>query len=780
MAKRHKHYDNRHKKSKKKSGGKPSGKVKSTASHGKKKTTAGRGDGSWVDSSVPGGSVDFGMNFDKSVQNHYFGNSKNKNRHNRLRDGVFRPGYNRDSEDSYFENSSFRKRPMVFVKSDCDWNSADAKLKRLIKINNKKTKNNFKDLYESDELENSSENDLTEDIQLDNNHAKTVVSHEETSDSEDILEGQISIEDVADTEPETSDNNDIQQLDNDDLYFVDDDPEPMQKPVKSVHVEEPVFSKTPSAPLAVSFDPILTVGKVELKVSENEDSGKVTTDIHPAKAYHPFRDYISNVMDNMETMFSDEDEFMEDDMDYEIMYDEMKSQQESSVFSQAKDIVTNIENLNISESTNSINNRVKEEIIEGETEEIIEVKKEPEYPEFGFCEEDFAVNTSDLTVSNIRFGAQSNSYYFQAYKLFGDYDSRWADQDILVDFILETMGLPEHRLNAFLDYIRNCVVPDEEPSEPNFDDMPFSDTSEEEESDDSDNEELTDDRLEGVDDLVYYSMKYGNQRNIEYETKSIQTTGKGTKKKLLIRDDMAMDNETINELQSKLCTRLSNKAKKKKSKLDFIEQEHAISEDLYKKYPLGLHILNIKDEFDNYYNDKNKKSLIFPPLDPHGNKTIRNIAKYYSMKTTKIGSGRNVHMAVQKLKITYRRTPNYNIINNITEQRPIFLRFDVDKPQKEHKRTETIRLSKFRKAHGVKQGNFTVKEGELVGEHAPELGHDNIGMRMLMKLGWNKGEGLGTMGLGISEPVLATVKTSKKGLGHQDASTNSARSIGTD
>ena len=52
------------------------------------------------------------------------------------------------------------------------------------------------------------------------------------------------------------------------------------------------------------------------------------------------------------------------------------------------------------------------------------------------------------------------------------------------------------------------------------------------------------------------------------------------------------------------------------------------------------------------------------------------------------------------------------------------------------------------------------------------LGGENIGMRMLLALGWTPGTGLGADGTGIVEPIAASGKMarSNSGLGFQDAS----------
>ena len=58
------------------------------------------------------------------------------------------------------------------------------------------------------------------------------------------------------------------------------------------------------------------------------------------------------------------------------------------------------------------------------------------------------------------------------------------------------------------------------------------------------------------------------------------------------------------------------------------------------------------------------------------------------------------------------------------------------------------------------------REGEVVGEHVKALGVENLGHRLLSKMGWSEGGKIGRGEGGLNVPIMATVKTSKLGLGH--------------
>jgi hypothetical protein len=57
------------------------------------------------------------------------------------------------------------------------------------------------------------------------------------------------------------------------------------------------------------------------------------------------------------------------------------------------------------------------------------------------------------------------------------------------------------------------------------------------------------------------------------------------------------------------------------------------------------------------------------------------------------------------------------------------------------------------------------RDGDKVGANAPELGPENKGHALMMKMGWSKGMALGTVNnQGILHPIAHTVKTNKAGL----------------
>ncbi|KAK5780614.1 hypothetical protein RI543_001736 [Arxiozyma heterogenica] len=745
--------------------------------------------------------INYGKNYvsPKTVEDYYFGRDNLKNNHSLKYTALRLLGRNEDVNFHNYDNnanedankSNYRKRKMVFVKAKEPYDPSHELIERLRSKENERLLDNDSSMIRPINVINNNKKENTHD----NNGDNITVNILDTSLDRDI---NVSIEKHNNETDVLNSNNasdsslttySSEIISVKDLFFVDE----IGSPVDTETSVKTVFSENDRHDIKklnnrdqftnhkrkLEFNPSLVIGKVELTVVESNNCSAYDNSnksvVYDNVRVEPKSKSISFIEKNYNEMssvilqneinkgqnFDDIKELTKDFFTAEGYSDNYTidnnnrnnmAKEESSSISD-KIILKNIESLKLYESQSSTESQSNNE----------------EDPEFGFLEEDYIINTSEVRISNIRLGLHENSYYVESYKLFGDYDSRWLDQELFIDFLLNDLHLPEHRLNSYLKYIKDSLIPKEKIPEPEYSDLSFDNEEEEEGNDnnsDSDDESdrngISDDMKEGLDDLISYTLKYNDTRNQEFETHALQTIGKGKKKRFLVNEDLQLDGETVVMLQDKLHERTLQKAKKRRTKEDFISEENKNSKDLFKKYPFGLHVQNIKDEFELFLS-YSSDSMSFPPLDPHGNKTITKFANHYNMKTKKSGRGSKQHIIIQKTKKTRWGTPNYNLISQLLKQRPIFMRADVPRINRIHASDRVIR-----ERFNITKTKFHVKEGEIVGEDAPEIGKDNIGRRLLEKFGWTSGEGLGAHGnKGISEPVLAVVKKSKTGLGHR-------------
>lgn len=630
-----------------------------------------------------------------AVADYYFGRSKNEKS---MKMGGLRPGNrNRSTGDLGSARPSFRSRPMEFIRA--------------------------KEVYDPS-------HDLIEQLRRKNMHGEMSDAEMATEEVDSSAQEPQSSAEVL---PEESEEN-AAELKDEEIFYVDTAGSGTTPQIRAVQVDERVPIPVEEAP-AVEFNSIITVGKAELPVKQSSDGISVSVDTSTSSA--PMQQYISKILANVQPA-SDESN---DDSSIKSWVEPSDSETEPPQ-SESPRLSNNLETLKIAEEQSSLQQGANEAT--------------DSEPEFGFLEEDYLVDLSDIHVTNMRLGAFDNSYFVRCFSMFADHEFRWLSEELFSDFIIQERKFPEHRYGAYLKSIKASLMPTEQPPTPTYSDIPLSDESDEEtELSSVGGDSVGSDMREGIDDLIQYSEKYSQTRNQEYKTCSLETSGKGRKKKLLIDESLGLDTESLATLQDKFNNRIGHKAKRRRDKQDFIDLENQNSSDLTKKYPAGLHVHNIKDEFENFLTS-NRDRLTFPALDPHGNRTIAKFAQHYNMKSSKVGSANHTQVVAQKTKKTHRSFPNYNLIDQLLKQRPIFMRIDVSRPKDAS--VSVTRTTRVR---------FHTTEGQVIGKDAPEIGRDNIGRRILEKLGWTNGEGLGAQGnKGISEPLMATVKKSKSGLRH--------------
>lgn len=489
----------------------------------------------------------------------------------------------------------------------------------------------------------------------------------------------------------------------------------------------------------LEYSPTLTIGKVSLQ-TRTDAQGETSTNLMAIKG--------SRTLHEMDTLDGLESEEEQDDaalgyQDYITQL--MGAMRDNSDYEEDSPYESDT-NFDIMASSSD----------EDEPEEIEETPEEEQDPEYGFLEEDFEFDVSQIEVSNVRFGVH-NQYYTKCAELTGlSTEFQWTDEDEIIDFVL-LKGVKEHRLDSFMKFVTKGLL-DEKPFEvPNYSDVYISETSEEE-------EETFDD--DGLDDILSFAKTMPpTMTDLDFPpTKSLSTKGKGRNKKLDL-DHVELDLEMIQSLQDQYALhRQAKKSRKDRNDAERLEQGLE-KHDLCVKYPYALHIKEIRQELEFFLHDSGRQTMSFPPLDPHGHKTIAKMASCYNMKASKSGpNGLKLFMKVSKNRKTFHYLPRMDGVAKLLRQRPVFNRIDAKRPKDEVVKTDGN--AKKDRERGRNKNNVAVlREGDIVGAEAPEISQNNIGRLLLEKLGWSQGEGLGAHGnKGISEPVMAKIKKSKTGL----------------
>ncbi|ORY67051.1 uncharacterized protein BCR38DRAFT_425911 [Pseudomassariella vexata] len=186
-------------------------------------------------------------------------------------------------------------------------------------------------------------------------------------------------------------------------------------------------------------------------------------------------------------------------------------------------------------------------------------------------------------------------------------------------------------------------------------------------------------------------------------------------------------------------------------------------DDLRIKYSAGMRTDDLTYELEQFLLG-DKEQLILPPLEKAARRLIHMACQRLGIKTQSAGKGNSRYPILYRTKATIQyddqavRSATRRFLNQ-----SYYARADADAEAiKEHKsrsRKETTTMDRGRNA-------ISYREGEVVGQHAAELGTGNKGRLLLEKMGWSKGMTLGTgENKGIMVPVMHVVKKTKAGLG---------------
>ncbi|KAI1430940.1 hypothetical protein GGR50DRAFT_690106 [Xylaria sp. CBS 124048] len=227
------------------------------------------------------------------------------------------------------------------------------------------------------------------------------------------------------------------------------------------------------------------------------------------------------------------------------------------------------------------------------------------------------------------------------------------------------------------------------------------------------------------------------------------------------------------------------KADKKKARQELRSQGFLDNDldpnDLRVKYDLGMSLDELADEFEIFMLGTHEQ-LILPPLHKSSRKIVHVIANSFNVKSRSAGWGNSRYPVLYRRKNTlpYDRDRLEKALGRVRHS--WFQRMDVDEKDSltaaaikrreanARKRDEgrAIKRAETQARAGKPRSKWSLglREGEIVGQHATEIGAENKGRAMLEKMGWSKGMSLGTIeNKGITVPLTHVMKKTKAGLG---------------
>ncbi|KAF9917526.1 squalene synthetase-like protein [Linnemannia zychae] len=187
-------------------------------------------------------------------------------------------------------------------------------------------------------------------------------------------------------------------------------------------------------------------------------------------------------------------------------------------------------------------------------------------------------------------------------------------------------------------------------------------------------------------------------------------------------------------------------------------------------------LTSINDNIKDFVNDRTKVSLELPPLAKALRRRVHLLSELYNLRSQSVGSGKNrfpVLMRTEKTKLPHTPIDLRRFMNAGMPLPRIQEGFDGRRDRSNNRRGD-----RYRRRVGLQDGDYRMSAkdprdsaravaGSVVGGTASEISKDNVGHRMLSKMGWSPGVGLGASGDGITKPIEAVIRARRRGLGHE-------------
>nr|POF15278.1 protein sqs1 [Quercus suber] len=259
---------------------------------------------------------------------------------------------------------------------------------------------------------------------------------------------------------------------------------------------------------------------------------------------------------------------------------------------------------------------------------------------------------------------------------------------------------------------------------------------------------------------------------MDFDRPSLRPTKKGRKGKFPTELEAISDEE----MRGNMFDAWENDREKKRVKKAAREQARADGmlgssgkkgkADLGMKYREGMTMQQIGDELRVFLQDDGQQSRPFPPMDKKDRKSLHEMASAFNLKSKSVGSGKQRFAVLYKTSFTTEFS-EHQLNRVLAAQARGFLRVSG---KGRGFGGGSGNANKFRSTRGGQGGGFSaaatsLRNGEIVGANAAEIGKESFGHKLMEKMGWSKGMALGKDGEGMLLPVAQVMRSGKAGLG---------------
>jgi hypothetical protein len=228
-----------------------------------------------------------------------------------------------------------------------------------------------------------------------------------------------------------------------------------------------------------------------------------------------------------------------------------------------------------------------------------------------------------------------------------------------------------------------------------------------------------------------------------------------------------LEDSDLNEQLQNAWAADREKKRLKKSEREELRQQGLLgrkgkSPNLKVKYHGGIVMEDIVEELREFLMG-DMQTLSLPPMEAHRRATVHQAATTFNLTSRSRGDGADRFTVLSKTI----RTRNYtdDEFDKQIQKKGFQKRLRGALHTQSGGGGRAPRFSTVK--HGVRgaRPQLGYKDGETVGADAPELGPENKGHALMMKMGWSKGTALGLGdNKGILQPIPHIVKTNKAGL----------------
>ncbi|KAH7095206.1 hypothetical protein FB567DRAFT_511980 [Paraphoma chrysanthemicola] len=253
---------------------------------------------------------------------------------------------------------------------------------------------------------------------------------------------------------------------------------------------------------------------------------------------------------------------------------------------------------------------------------------------------------------------------------------------------------------------------------------------------------------------------YGGFDIMDTERPSLKTKKKGRRGKMPPElDDSDLNEQLQNAWEADRAKKRLKKAEREELRQQGLLGRKNKSPNLKVKYKGGLSMEDVVEEIRAFIlSDRHNLSL--PPMDAHRRATIHQAAKFFDLSSRSRGDGQDRFTVLS-------RTNRTRVYTDDEFERAMLHKGFLKRlcgPLQGKKGAKVARGPMSGSGSRLRP-QVGYRDGDKVGANAPELGPENKGHALMMKMGWSKGMALGTVdNQGILQPISHTVKTNKAGL----------------